>query len=157
MFAKTPKGFWDNRKNRIRYMKWLAKRLGITNSSQWYNVGRNQFEENNGNQLIKFYDGSPLAAVMDCFPKQKWEEWRFARVPVGFWKKKANRERYLKWFEKLHGIRKPDDWNNIRRLDLKQNYGGGLLAMYSSVNSLLKASGRTPKKTTKKKKRKKSQ
>lgn len=142
MFAKTPKGFWDNRKNRVRYMKWLGSRLGIRKREQWYDLNRDDFEQNYGNQLIKFYDGSPLAAVMDCLGNQAWEEWRFARVPAGFWKLPANRERYLKWFEKRLGIREPADWSKIRRIDFKQNYGGGLLAVYPSVEALLKESGR---------------
>jgi hypothetical protein len=143
MFAKTPKRFWEDRKNRIRYMKWLGTRLGITNREQWYDVARSQFEENQGNQLIKYYDGSPLAAVMDCMSNRSWDEWRFARVPAGFWKKKANRERYVGWFEKRLKIRKPEDWHRIRRIDLKENFGGGLLAMYPSIDAMLKASGRT--------------
>lgn len=141
-FGKTPKGFWKNPTNRQRYMKWLGKRLGCRSMDDWYNVTRQDFERNYGNQLIKHYNGSPLAAVTECFPDRPWLEWKFARVPVGFWKKKANRERYLDWLEKQLKIRKPEDWDRVRRLDLKNNFGGGLLAMYRSINTLLKKSGR---------------
>lgn len=143
MFAKTPKGFWLDRKNRVRYVKWLGKQLAISKKDQWYEITRGNFEKNHGNQLIKFYDGSPLAVIMDCFPKQTWHEWRFARVPVGFWKSKSNQERYLVWFEKQMKIRQASQWGEIRRIDLKQNYGGGLLALYPSTKALLKANGRT--------------
>jgi len=142
-FGKTPKGFWGDRNNRQRYMKWLGKRLGCKNLDDWYRVSRQDFELNFGNQLMKYYNGSPLAAAMDCFSNHSWLEWKFARVPVGFWKKKANRERYLDWLEKKLKIRKPEDWNQIRRVDLKNNFGGGLLAIYQSIESLLRKSGRT--------------
>ena len=142
-FGKTPKNFWDDRTNRVRYMKWLGKRLGCKKLDDWYGVTRKDFEQNFGNQLMKHYNGSPLAAAMDCFSKHNWLEWKFARVPVGFWKKKKNRERYLDWLEKKLKIRKPEDWKKVRRADLKENFGGGLLAMYRSVETLLKKSGRT--------------
>ena len=142
-FGKTPKGFWDDRANRVRYMKWLGKRLGCRKLDDWYAVTRKDFEQNFGNQLMKHYNGSPLAAAMDCFSNHNWLEWKFARVPVGFWKKKANRERYLVWLEKQLKIRKSEDWNKVRRADLKDNFGGGLLAMYQSIEMLLKKSGYT--------------
>ena len=142
-FGKTPKGFWEDRANRLRYMQWLGKRLGYKKLNDWYAVTRKDFEQNFGNQLMKYYNGSPLAAAMDCFSKHSWLEWKFARVPAGFWKKKANRERYLDWLEKTLKIRIPEDWSRVRRADLKENFGGGLLAKYRSVETLLKKSGRT--------------
>ncbi len=142
-FGKTPKGFWNDQSNRHRYIKWLGKRLDYKKPDDWYGVTRQQFERNFGNQLMKYYNGSPLAASMDCFPNHDWLEWKFARVPVGFWKKKSNRERYLDWLEKKLKIHKPEDWNRVRRADLKNNFGGGLLAIYGSIEILLQKSGRT--------------
>ncbi|NQV28343.1 MAG: hypothetical protein HQ518_28655 [Rhodopirellula sp.] len=142
-FGKTPKGFWEYRANRVRYMKWLGKRLGCKKLDDWYGVTRKEFEQNFGNQLMKHYNGSPLAAAMDCFSNHDWLEWKFARVPVGFWKKKANRERYFDWLGKTLKIRRPEDWKQVRRADLKDNFGGGLLAMYRSVETLLAKSGLT--------------
>jgi hypothetical protein len=142
-FGKTPKGFWEDRKNRIRYMKWLGLRLGCKKLDDWYGVTRKDFEQHFGNQLMKHYNGSPLAAAMDCFSNHNWLEWKFARVPAGFWKKKANRERYLDWLETKLKISQPEDWNRVRRADLKDNFGGGLLAMFRSIETLLRQSGRT--------------
>lgn len=142
-FGKTPKGFWTRRENRQRYMKWLAEQLNFKKLDDWYQVTRTDFEKHFGNQFMKHYNGSPLAAVLDCFPDHVWFEWKFARVPAGFWKKRINRERYLNWLEEKLQIRNPADWGQIRRADLKNNFGGGLLAMYGSIDKLLKKSGRT--------------
>ncbi len=142
MFGKTPKGFWDERRNRVRYLKWLGKKLGLSKLDDWYGVTREDIESNFGNQLIKHYNGSPLAAAMDCFPNHKWLEWKFARVPVGFWKVKKNRDRYLDWLGRELKLKTADDWDRVRRTDLKSNYGGGLLAAYQSIDTLLKACGR---------------
>ncbi len=136
-FGKTPKGFWDEKRNRIRFMKWLGKQVGIKKIDDWYDLTRKDFDKHNGKQFIKFYDGSPLAAVKDCIPRKLWDEWRFARVPRGFWNDAANRRRYIKWLGKRMGFKKPADWLQIRRDDLRDNYGGGLVAMYGSYLDLL--------------------
>ncbi|MHC4875944.1 MAG: hypothetical protein ACYTGL_05555 [Planctomycetota bacterium] len=138
MFGKTPKGYWENRDNRVRYLKWLGRLLGFRKMIDWYRLTRDDFEKNHGNQLMKYYHGSPLAAVLDCFPQKNWEEWKFARVPVAFWKKKANRDRYFAWLAKRLKLKTAADWQRVRRTDLKQNYGGGLLAEYRSIETLLK-------------------
>ena len=58
-FGKTPKGFWNHRNNRQRYLKWLGKRLGVKKLNDWYRVTRLEFEQHFGNQLMKYYNGSP--------------------------------------------------------------------------------------------------
>jgi hypothetical protein len=140
-FSRTPKGFWDERRNRVRYLKWLGEKLGITSLDGWYKATRDDFEKNCGSQLVKYYNGSTLAAVTDCFKNFKWEEWKFARVPVGFWKDAKNRERYLRWLGRELNLKTPEDWSRVRRQDLKANYGGGLLAEFRSIDALLNASG----------------
>jgi hypothetical protein len=138
MFSKTPKGFWDDRGNRRRYMQWLAARLGIQEPDDWSRVTGADFQRNHGNQFLKLYDGSPLEAARDCCPRHRWKEWMFARVPAGFWKSAENRQRYLDWLGRKLGYRKPSDWLKITREDFRQNYGGGLLLSYRSYLDLLR-------------------
>lgn len=138
-FGRTPKGFWEKRRNRVRYLKWLGQELGFRRMQDWYSLTREDFETHCGNQLIKYYHGSPLAAVLDCFPARNWQEWKFARVPVAFWKKKRNRDRYLAWLARKLRLKSPADWRRLRRIDLKQNYGGGLLAEFQSIEALLRS------------------
>jgi hypothetical protein len=137
MFAKTPKGFWHQRKNRQRYMLWLGTTLGFQKPEDWYTVTGDDFNSNYGNQLLKLYGGSPLAALRDCFPRHTWHEWKFARVPFGFWDDPNNRRRYVSWLGEKLKVRSPQDWHKVRRRDLLVNYGGGLLAMYHSHWDLL--------------------
>jgi hypothetical protein len=138
MFDKTPKGFWDERANRRRYMDWLGKQLGFKQINDWYSVTGEDFNANYGNQCLKLYGGSPITALEDCFPRYTWNEWMFARVPVGFWRKRQNRKRYIRWLGKELKFRKPEDWYNVRRHHFLENYGGGLLARYRSHFDLLK-------------------
>jgi hypothetical protein len=138
MFDKTPKGFWHKKKNRRRYMTWLGERLGFKSIADWYSVTFDDFRANYGTQFLKLYNQSPVAAVMDCFPKHAWNEWMFPRVPVGFWDKLANRKRYLRWLGKKLGFKRPQDWHRVRWEDFMANCGGGLLAEYRSCPEVLK-------------------
>jgi len=137
-FRKIPKGFWNDKRNRIRYMNWLGNELGYKNWDDWHHLTRKLVEAHYGTNFIKLYDGSPIAALKDCFPRVKWKEWIFARVPRGYWKKPANRKRYLEWLGKELGYKKPQDWLMVSRDDFHNNYGGGLLATAASYAGLLK-------------------
>lgn len=137
-FDKTPKGFWLKKQNRKRYLIWLARQLGYKKLDDWYAVTGEEFFANCGNQFLKFYGGSPLAALSDCFPEHTWHEWMFARVPVGFWDQLKNRKRYIRWLGSQLGIRKTKDWLQVRRSDFLVNFGGGLLARYHSYFDVLR-------------------
>lgn len=69
MFDKTPKGFWNDKRNRRRYMSWLGKRLGVKSIAAWYSVTDQDFRANFGNQFLKLYHGSPIAAPRRSLPK----------------------------------------------------------------------------------------
>ena len=126
------------RMNRKRYMIWLGKRLRFKHIRDWYSVTGDDFNANYGNQFLKLYDGSPIAVLRDCFPRHTWNEWMFARVPVGFWDRLENRKRYMRWLGKKLKFKRPQDWYKVRRHDFLANYGGGLLVRYCSYFDLLK-------------------
>ena len=136
LFRVTPKGFWHLRKNRLRYVRWLANRLGIERASDWYRVTDNDFKQNCGQELLRLF-GSPMAILKDCYPRKTWYEWMFARVPVGFWEEPRNRLRYVRWLGKRLRIKRPADWSNVRQRDIRAHYGGALLARYGSYTDLL--------------------
>jgi hypothetical protein len=137
MFDKTPKGFWCNRTNRRRYLTWLGAKLGYQTLDDWYAVTTDDFSANYGSQFLKRYGGSPLAALRDCFPRHVWHEWKFARVPAGFWDDLDNCRRYVRWLGETLGIKSTQEWQSVRRRDLLANYGGGLLTLYHSHWDLL--------------------
>lgn len=138
MFDKTPKGFWQERKNRRRYITWLGEQLGFQTMEDWYRVTTDDFQAHYGNQLLKLYGGSPVAVLQDCFPRHAWQEWKFARVPVGFWGDLNNCKRYILWLGDKLQVRSPQDWHRVRRREWLENCGGGLLAMYRSPWEVLR-------------------
>lgn len=136
-FKKIPKGLWKSRQNRRRYMDWLARQLDLKGPDGWYSVTQKDFLRHCGNNFLKLYGGSPCLAVMDVYRNRTWNEWMFARVPVGYWQKKENRKRYMNWLSRKLGMKKPGDWTRIRKSDFVNNYGGGLLAMMHSYSILV--------------------
>lgn len=138
LFRKIPKGFWNDRRNRRRYVQWLGRKLGITRMDQWYAVTRHHIEGNHGNNLLKRFDGSPYQLLKDVYPRYDWKEWMFARVPYGFWRKRENRRRYMEWLGKRLRYRRPEDWYRIRRSDFLENFGGGFLASKPSYLTVLR-------------------
>jgi len=137
LFSGTPKGFWDERRNRRRYLAWLGERLGYKKPEDWYAVTQHDFYAHRGIQFLKLYDSSPMAAVKEFLPRHPWKEWKFARVPVAFWKEAKNRQRYLRWLGSQLGFKRSVDWRRIRRHHFLENCGGGLLAQYPSYLDLL--------------------
>lgn len=140
LFSSTPKHFWRERRNRRRYMAWLGEQLGFRRPEDWYAVTIDDFRKHAGLQLLRRYKTSPIAAVKEYFPRRRWNEWMFSRVPVDFWRHSINRRRYLQWLGKQLGYRRPADWSRLRDRDVTTNYGGGLLAAYGSTAELLRRS-----------------
>lgn len=138
LFSGTPKGFWDVRRNRRRYLEWLGAQLGYKKPDDWYAITQHDFYAHRGIQFLKLYNSSPMAAVKELLPKRPWKEWMFARVPVTFWDDPQNRRRYLRWLGQRLGFKKSGDWRRIRRHHFLENCGGGLLAQYASYLDLLK-------------------
>ncbi len=71
------------------------------------------FYANYGHYYLRLYGGSPIAAVRDCFPRYTWNEWMFARTPVGFWNKRENRKRYIRWLGRRLKLKRAKDWRKV--------------------------------------------
>jgi len=137
-FSKAPNAFWQEKKNRKRYVLWLGQELGFKKTSDWYAVTADDFNSNYGKYCLTLYGGSPVAVLRDCFPRYTWHEWMFIRVPCGFWDSLENRRRYMRWLAKKLKFRKPEDWSKVRIRDFLDNYGSSLLGRYRSYHDLMK-------------------
>ncbi len=137
LFNRTPVHFWKVRRNRKRYMGWLADQLGYRTPQDWYPVTQDDFNANAGNQFLKLYNGSPFQAVKGYLPSYPWKEWLFSRVGFHFWDRLENRRRYMRWLGKQMGLRKPADWRGVRLHHFQENCGAGLIARYGSYVDML--------------------
>jgi hypothetical protein len=138
LFVAVPQGFWQKRDNRRAYMAWLGKKLGYRKPEDWYRVTRRDFYNHGGGALLHTIPGhSPLAALREYLPDHDWLEWRFSRVPNGFWTRRANRVRFLDALADHHNLRRPADWYRLTRDDIRA-FGGSALLMMRYNNSLLR-------------------
>jgi hypothetical protein len=136
LFTMVPQGYWHKRKNRIRYIQWLGKRLGYRKPEDWYRISTNEFIENSGQGLlIGTYEGSAVKAVMDLVRGVRWKEWRFNSVPKKWWNEERNRKKYMRWLGKRLGCEKPEDWYKVRGTNFQRSYGGTLLGLYGGSPS----------------------
>lgn len=78
LFRSIPTGFWHQRVNRKRYVKWLGKQLGFQKPSDWYRLRPSDFRAHRGKALWeRFYSPSIERAVRELYPKRKWKAERF--------------------------------------------------------------------------------
>ncbi|MCK4319655.1 hypothetical protein KAW38_03735 [Candidatus Micrarchaeota archaeon] len=117
----TPHGFYDKKENRIKAIKWLIEKLNKNPRDITYH----DFPDNRlGGLLIKHYNNSPHLAVKELYPEIK--EWEMSCTPHGFFDKKENRIKAVKWLiKKLN-----KDPIEITSNDFRDNRLSGLLDYY---------------------------
>ncbi len=136
-FTQVPDGFWQQRRNRRRYMDWLGQQLGFTQPEDWYRLPERALQQYHGSRLLSLFGSSPSAVVKDYLPRHRWLEWRFVHAPTRFWEDTANRHRYLQWLGKQLGFRHPDDWYQLTQNHVKQWYGSSLLSYFNGSPSAI--------------------
>lgn len=86
LFRSVPKGFWLQRRNRIEYLNWLGRRMGMSTREDWNQIRQRDFCTHGGSGLLmNVYGGSPQRAVKEFFDVQEdnapQENVRFAADP----------------------------------------------------------------------------
>ncbi len=137
LFPRVPRGFWNDRQNRRRYLDWLAEELGFKTIEDWYRLTTETLGQYRGDSITTMYRGSPYAVVKAHFPEYPWVEWRFRQVSAAFWDDPRNRRRYLDWLGEKLGFKSPEDWYGIDTKLIKKNYGSSLLTKYGGSPSAI--------------------
>lgn len=75
-FNKTPRGYWQVREHRVRYMNWLGKHLGYRRKEDWYQLRSVKFYRNHGQRLWLYYEQSAFKALKDFRPNYNWDKSR---------------------------------------------------------------------------------
>jgi hypothetical protein len=148
-FLQVPNGFWDARSNRRRYLDWVGEQLGFSKPEDWYQLMEQHLAQRHGSRLLQKFGYLPFAVVKDYLPRRRWFEWRFAKVPIGFWDDQDNRRRYLDWLGTQLRYRCPKDWMSLQAVHLKQYHGASFLGKFplaQIVNEYV--TGKTRRKTT---------
>eukprot|EP01114_Cavostelium_apophysatum_P006341 TRINITY_DN1760_c0_g1_i4.p1 TRINITY_DN1760_c0_g1~~TRINITY_DN1760_c0_g1_i4.p1 ORF type:complete len:435 (+),score=98.75 TRINITY_DN1760_c0_g1_i4:205-1509(+) len=135
-FQKIPAKFWSDRENQMRYFNWLSKELKVTKLEDWYKVKVEDISK--AKSLIdNCYGGSLAAWLSSLFPDYEWQEWKFSKVPVGFWDSEANVRRFLDWASKELRLKDLDDWNMVLYSQVADIGGADLLKKHNGLPNLL--------------------
>ena len=128
MVGRVPYGFWDEKQNRIAYLKWLGKQLQYKTPEDWYAIQRKHFAQNHGGGILGMcFRDSPQTAVRELFPDYPWQPWLFVRTPQGYWQSADNRRNYMRWLTKKLKLRTKEDLYQLCKNDFMDNGGAGLL------------------------------
>lgn len=132
---KKPNDFWKTPEHRHQSMTELGKTLGYKAAEDWYRISANDFRENDRGGLLHYYNNSPSAAVMDCFPEYVWKEWLFDKAPQGWWDTMECRRHYMVDLANLLCFKKPEDFYRLTLDDFYENKGSRLLRYYQTSPS----------------------
>jgi len=123
-----PQGFWKTENQQRAFFHSLTKQLAIKNLSQWYSITVQQVKQLGGGRILFYYNDSLICALQHIYPHHHWLAWKFLSVSNKFWESLSNQMNYFDWFSHQFGIDVPHDWYNIKLKDVKENFGGGLIA-----------------------------
>ncbi|MBQ3420479.1 MAG: DUF4046 domain-containing protein [Romboutsia sp.] len=136
----VPMGYWNNKENAIKATKWLVEeKLKLSDEEIKKQFSQKLFIENGlGGMLAICFNYSPYEAINKVYPN-KFKEWEFNYVPMGYWENKENGIKATKWLieEKL----KLSDDEVRKKISAKLFIENGLSGMlqYCFKNSAYKA------------------
>eukprot|EP01114_Cavostelium_apophysatum_P017306 TRINITY_DN5113_c0_g2_i1.p1 TRINITY_DN5113_c0_g2~~TRINITY_DN5113_c0_g2_i1.p1 ORF type:complete len:393 (-),score=65.41 TRINITY_DN5113_c0_g2_i1:145-1323(-) len=137
---RLSKGFWALESNRRKFIADLELKIGIVNLEDWYKVSKDELFAKGGRKLIDQY-GSLFNALLQLRSNHDWRPYRFEhfQVPDGFWLKRTNQLDFVNFFKANRNIIRDEDWYQIKKSDIEQFGGHGLLNQYrGSLTALLK-------------------
>lgn len=139
-------GFWTNKHNQKIFFERIAKKLNVNKVDDWYTISTSQIKNLGGSSLISFYGHSLFKALSSIYTTYDWKAWRFKynSVPDGFWKNYSNQIAFMEDMGKKLGVNYPmnfesnwKEWYNVKKSDITENGGGGLLSLYNNSPSKL--------------------
>lgn len=78
--------------------------------------------------------------LIAVFTEHNWEEWRFSLVPSGFWSRPENQRKFTAALAQKMNFRQPEDWYKLRKQDIIDCGGRGLLDHFRSSPRLFVSS-----------------
>jgi hypothetical protein len=104
-----------------------------------YSITTAQIYKKGGSGLLSHRYGDSMHRLLaGVYPGHEWLEWKFTRVPVGFWDHEPNRLKFLSHFASSNNIASFEDWYNVTAEQLSLGGGAGLLSRYrNSMSAML--------------------
>ena len=137
-FPRPPKGYWDKKNNRIKYIKWLSKKLKIKNPPDWYKVSFAEVLNKNHGRALLGEGRSVISILLEAYPKYKWKFWLFVRGASGIWQDRNKHKEYLKWLFKKESVNPYNETiYKITSETLRKNHGISLTREYDGYEDCI--------------------
>jgi hypothetical protein len=102
----------------------MKSALGVQKPEDWYKVTTKSVINAGGKSIVRhYYDNSLAKALVTIYSDHDWQEWRFQKLPIGWWTDIGNQRRYIAWFEKDIGIKSLEDWYATPVKALSERHG----------------------------------
>jgi very-short-patch-repair endonuclease len=128
----VPLGHWNDFSNHIQFRDYLATKLNLKTSDDWYNVSTNEIRNMGGNGLLNSkYEGKTLRFLKAVFPDTTWYPWLFKNTLKKFWSDNSTQHLFLQWLSNRLSWSTRQDYYKLTTKLLKDNKGSGLLNYYN--------------------------
>eukprot|EP01114_Cavostelium_apophysatum_P005030 TRINITY_DN1558_c0_g1_i1.p1 TRINITY_DN1558_c0_g1~~TRINITY_DN1558_c0_g1_i1.p1 ORF type:complete len:545 (+),score=133.12 TRINITY_DN1558_c0_g1_i1:262-1896(+) len=135
-FQKKPSGYWKDISHQRAFFDEIGRKHGVTQFSDWYKVAKKDIIASGGERILKtYYNGSYPDALSKIYPEHSWQKDLF-NVRRYF---RDKREAFDYIASKL-GYTKWEDWYEVRKSDIVNHGGSGILDEHgSSISKTLMA------------------
>jgi len=75
LFSPIPLHMWQNASYTLRYLNWLAVKIGLNVPEDWYRIEKEKFIQNYGSTLIfsNQYENTHIVALVSIFSEFEWD------------------------------------------------------------------------------------
>jgi hypothetical protein len=132
----VPDDYWQDKEHQRKCVEWIAGKLNVHELDQWYSISAQQIADLGGKSILRHYNGSMVAMLLQIYPNFLWKPWRFASgVPIGFWDDFEQHSKYLEWLGTHINITHMEQWYQVTAKQISDNGGYTLMSKYN--NSVL--------------------
>ena len=119
-------GYWENEENILQFLSKIKEKYNLNTPEDWNSITKKQIQSyNGGNTIVSKYSIYELKC-MAC-PEGKL----IFNNPPGYWRKKANIQKFLSKIKEKYNLNTANDWNSITSTHILSNGGWTLLKKYS--------------------------
>eukprot|EP01114_Cavostelium_apophysatum_P020553 TRINITY_DN6924_c0_g1_i1.p1 TRINITY_DN6924_c0_g1~~TRINITY_DN6924_c0_g1_i1.p1 ORF type:complete len:527 (-),score=89.84 TRINITY_DN6924_c0_g1_i1:359-1939(-) len=127
--ARVSNGHWDRPNTAVTFMNDLSRTLGLENWEDWYSVGSSAVKRHGGSSLLYRHNNSLYKLLLAVYPERSWKADRFSSAPRSYWNDFDRHKNFFENFASEHGIKKMEDWYEIRQRDILA-FGGDSVLKY---------------------------
>ena len=126
-FKRAKNGWWEEEKNKIKYLTWLEKKLGWNKPEDWYNISKKKLIGNFGISMCNKYKISKIPSIL--YKSFNFKSSKFKIVERGYYDNFENLKKILNVeCEKKGRMLSAQELKNIK-LDKAVDKHGGIIVV----------------------------